>query len=75
MPRFRQRSLTPEFRAAVRADERGIVHLAPLIGITSYTTLSRLLSKRHLTATPLTRARLQQLASTINFTGEVFRGC
>jgi hypothetical protein len=74
MPRFAQRVLTPEFRDAVRSDERGIVQLAQLIGITSYPTLSRLLSKRRVTATPLVRTRLQQLATLINYTGEVFRG-
>jgi hypothetical protein len=74
MPRFARLRLTPEFRAAVRADERGIVQLAQLLGITSYPTLSKLLSKPRFNATPLNRSRLLQLATAINFTGEVFRG-
>jgi hypothetical protein len=74
MPRFSRVAVTPEFRAAVRADERGIVQLAHVLGITSYPTLSRLVSKRRITATPLNRSRLQQLATAINFNGEVFRG-
>ena len=74
MPRFQRLRISPEFRAAVRADERGIVRLAQLLDIPSYPVLSKLVSRPRFTATPLNRARLQQLASLVGFTGDVFRG-
>lgn len=74
MPRIARLSLTREFRAAVRADQRGIVRLAQVVGVVSYPSLSRLLTRVTIPATDLNRDRLARLASAISFTGEVFRG-
>ena len=65
--------LDPAFRDAVYADTRGITHLAPLVDW-DQTKLSRLLNKRLVVATPLTRDRFTQLAAIIGYTGEVFCG-
>jgi hypothetical protein len=74
MPHFPRLRVSPEFRAVVRADERGIVRLSQLLGITSYPTLSKLVSRPRFTASPLNRSRLQQLATLVGVQGEVFRG-
>ena len=73
MPPVPSLALSSDFRAAVFADSRGVVRLAHSIGLTSYTALSRLLHARRLSGTALTQARMRQLATEINFTGEVFR--
>jgi hypothetical protein len=73
MPRAPRRQLSSAFRAAVRNDSRGIVKLAHLLGLTSYTALSRLLYTRRISGTPLNHERLRQLATTVNYTGEVYR--
>jgi hypothetical protein len=75
MPHFSTLRITPEFRAAVRADERGIVKLALLLGLNNYTSLSTLVNcTTRFTGTPLRRQRLDALAQLIGFTGEVYRG-
>jgi hypothetical protein len=74
MPRARRLPLSSEFKKAVRTDARGIVRLAGLAGFPAYTKLSTLLSVRRVRVTPLNDQRLRQLASTIGYTGEVYRG-
>ena len=74
MPRVPRLPLTPEFRAAVRVDQRGIVRLAHLAGFCSYPQLSRLLTARRISGTAVNQGRLRQLAVAIEYTGEVFRG-
>jgi hypothetical protein len=74
MPRVPRLQLSSEFRAAIKNDPRGIVRLAHVIGLTSYTALSRLLHVRRISGTSLNQGRLHQLATAITYTGEVFRG-
>lgn len=74
MPPVPRLQLSSDFRAAVLADPRGVVRLAHLLGLTSYTALSRLLYAPRISGTVLNQGRLRQLAAAINFTGEVFRG-
>ena len=72
MPPVPRLQLSADFRAAVKADGRGIVRLAHLIGLTSYTQLSALLNKPRFKGSDLNQDRLRRLAEAVGFIGPLW---